>query len=126
MRQFNSYIEKLLIPDTFKSVILDANFINSNPQYYQNYPSLFSNAFLLTKGKLELLDIAGYLYYQATIFTDSLIDEKNISKFPVITICQEESVKILTSIYGRENNFWKLWNKRRNEYFEAIAFEKQN
>lgn len=124
MQQFNTYVQGLPIPDTFKAIILDSNFINSNPTYYQNYPSLFSNAFLITKEQLDLLDISGYLYYQATIFTDSLIDEKDISKFPVISICQEESIKILTSIYGLNNEFWTLWNKRRNEYIEAIGFEK--
>ena len=80
--------------------------MNDNPKYYQNYPSLFSNAFLITKEQLNLLDISGYLYYQATIFTDNLIDENDISKFPLITICQEESIKILTSIYGLANDFW--------------------
>ncbi|MBA0884771.1 hypothetical protein [Flavobacterium undicola] len=103
---------------------MNSNFINSNPTYYQKYPSLFSNSFLITKEQLDLLDISGYLYYQATIFTDRLIDEKDITKFPLITICQEESIKILTSIYGLESNFWILWNKRRNEYLEAIVFEK--
>lgn len=124
MQQFSTYIQNLPISDTFKSVILDAKFINSNPTYYQNYPSLFSNAFLISKEQLDLLDIAGYLYYQTTIFTDSLMDEKDISKFPLITICQEESIKILSSIYGLNNDFWMLWNKRRNEYLEAIVFEK--
>jgi squalene-hopene/tetraprenyl-beta-curcumene cyclase len=124
MEKFNFYIQNLPISDTFKSVILDSNFINGNPAFYQNYPSLFSNAFSITKEHLDLLDISGYLYYQATIFTDSLIDKKDISKFPLISICQEESIKILTSIYGLESDFWELWNKRRNEYLDAIVFEK--
>lgn len=124
MQQFNTYVQGLPISDTFKAIILDAKFINSNLAFYQNYPSLFSNAFLITNEQLDLLDMSGYLYYQATIFTDSLIDEKDISKFPLISICQEESIKILTSIYGLDNDFWRLWNKRRNEYLDAVIFEK--
>ena len=124
MQEFKNYIDESNISEKIKKHILDPDFANSNPVFYQNYPSLFSNAFIINKEQLELLDIAGYLYYQATIFTDSLIDEKHISKFPVISICQEESIKILTSIYGLNNEFWTLWNKRRNEYIEAIGFEK--
>jgi len=122
---FKNYVLKLPLHQDLKKTILDSKFIADNPAYYQNYTSLFSNAFLISKEQSDLLDIAGYLYYQATIFTDSLIDEKNISQFPLISVCQEESIKILTSIYGLEHNFWTLWNKRRNEYFEAINFEKE-
>jgi hypothetical protein len=123
--KFQTHIQNLPISQNFKELILDANFIKNNPLYYQNYPSLFSNVFLISTKQLDLLDIAGYLYYQSTIFTDSLIDEKDISKFPLITICQEESIKILSSIYNLKNNFWTLWNKRRNEYFRAIHLEKE-
>lgn len=122
---FQTYIQNLPISNSFKEQILDKQFIESNPIYYQNYPSLFANAFSISSKNIELLDIAGYLYYQATIFTDSLIDEKDITKFPLITICQEESIKILTNIYGLENNFWNCWNKRKNEYLQAIYLEKE-
>ncbi|MFH6957917.1 hypothetical protein ACHRV1_10940 [Flavobacterium aquidurense] len=122
--QFKNYIRQLSISEDFKNQILNPNFISSNPLYYQNYPSLFARSFSISATNLDLLDIAGYLYYQATLFTDSLIDEGDIAKFPLINICQEESVKILTSIYGLESNFWKFWNFRRNEYLQAIYLEK--
>jgi hypothetical protein len=121
---FRSYIQKLSIPENFKNQILDVNFISSNPVYYQKYPSLFAKEFSVSEEELELLNIAGFLYYQATLFTDSLLDEGDVSKFPLIAICQEESTKILTSIFGLENDFWKLWNSRRNEYIEAIYLER--
>ena len=123
--KFEIYIQNLPISKVFKKQILNKKFIENNPIYYQNYPSLFSNIFSISLEKLELLNIAGYLYYQSTILSDSLIDEKDLSKYPLITICQEESIKILTSIYGLEDNFWNLWNKRRNEYFQAILLEKE-
>lgn len=122
--QFKNYIRQLSISEDFKNQILNPNFISSNPLYYQNYPSLFARSFSISATNLDLLNIAGYLYYQATLFTDSLIDEGDIAKFPLINICQEESVKILTSIYGLESNFWKFWNFRRNEYLQAIYLEK--
>lgn len=120
-----TYIQNLQIPQNFKDSILDINFSKNNPDYYQNYPSLFSNIFSISLENLELLNIAGFLYYQSTILSDRLIDDKDITKYPLIIICQEESIKILTSIYGLENNFWNLWNKRRNEYFQAIFLEKE-
>lgn len=121
---FKNYVEKLDILEIYKNQILDENFINSNPVYYQNYPSLFAQVFVISKKNTCLLDIAGFLYYQATLLTDLLIDEGDVSKFPLISICQEESIKILTSIYGLKSDFWKFWNSRRNEYLEAIYLEK--
>src|SRR6187549_1756986 len=115
-QKFNQYVNDLTISKEYKAVLLDANFIKSNPIYYQNYPSLFANTFTIPESELQLLDIAGFLYYQATLFTDSLIDEKDLSKFPLINICQEESIKILTSIYGLKHHFWQRWNERKKEY----------
>lgn len=43
--QFKNYIQSLFIPDFFKVQILDKNFIDNNPIYYQNYPSLFAKSF---------------------------------------------------------------------------------
>jgi hypothetical protein len=123
-QKFSSYVQDLPLATAFKTSILDSDFIDNNPSYYLEYPSLFAKAFSIADSDLELLNIAGYLYYQATIFTDSLIDEKDTSKFPLICICQEESIKILTSVFGLENPFWQLWNDRRNEYLEAIYLEK--
>ncbi|QOG02387.1 class 1 isoprenoid biosynthesis enzyme [Flavobacterium sp. MDT1-60] len=123
--RFEDYIKSLPIAEDFKNLILDQNFRDSNPAYYQNYPVLFSKAFLFKKNDLDYLNIAGYLYYQATLFTDCLIDEKEIEQFPLITICQEECIKILTSIYGLKSNFWKLWNKRKEEYLQALFIDKE-
>ncbi|MRX69334.1 hypothetical protein SAMN06265349_10627 [Flavobacterium resistens] len=123
--KFHNYIQQLNISNDLKKLILDEGFMNKNPHYYQNYPSLFATAFSISEKELNMLDIAGYLYYQATLFTDSLIDEKDLSKFSLITVCQEESIKILTSIYGIENDFWKFWNTRKDEYLQAVYLEKE-
>ena len=37
---------------------------------------------------------------------------------------QEETIKILTSIYGYKSPFWGLWQQRKAEYFKAIKIEK--
>ncbi len=123
--QYQEYINTLSIANTSKEILLDKKLLENNPSYYQNYPSLFANTFSLKDSELQMLNIAGYLYYLATLFTDTVIDEKDLSKFPIITICQEESIKILTSIYGLKSDFWVLWNNRKNEYFQAILSEKK-
>ncbi|PKB16139.1 prenyltransferase/squalene oxidase repeat-containing protein [Flavobacterium sp. 5] len=123
-QKFNNYINDLPIADDFKKIITDTIFKDNNPVYYQKYPELFAEAFVVKQDQLDLLNIAGYLYYQATLFTDGLIDDGDISKFPLITICQEESIKILASIYDLTSDFWILWNSRKKEYLEAIYLEK--
>ncbi|MBB4806050.1 geranylgeranyl pyrophosphate synthase [Chryseobacterium defluvii] len=98
---------------------------DKSPEYYQYYPRLFSAYYpKINTSFIEDLSKAGYIYYQSVLFTDSLIDDKDFSKIPYIQIYQEETIKILTSIYGRESIFWKYWGNRRNEYFEAVAIEK--
>ena len=39
-------------------------------------------------------------------------------------ILQEESIKMLSSIYELSSFFWEVWSKRKNEYFEAVKIEK--
>ena len=75
---FFDFISNLSILNYYKKEILNDNFINNNPSYYQNYPSLFVNAFSIANCDIELLNIAGFLYYRATILTDVLIDIKDI------------------------------------------------
>jgi hypothetical protein len=116
----------LPIPEQYKNYLLDSSVWGKNPQFYSEYPDLFRVYFNdVEQETVNRLSIAGFLYYQSTLLTDALIDEKDLSKFPVISICQEEAVKILTSIFGIQSVFWEKWNNRRNEYFKAVAIEKQ-
>lgn len=97
-----------------------------SPKFYQYYPRLFHKYFKGINGSfITDLSNAGYLYYQATLFMDSLIDNKDFTKLPLIITFQEETIKILTSIYGKDSKFWISWNKRKSEYFEAIILEKK-
>lgn len=122
---FKNYVYKLEIKDTFKRLICDENFINENPEFYLYYPILFSDTFNISKQNLSKLSIAGYLYYQSTLFTDSLIDKNDKSKIALISICQEEAIKILSSIFPLDSLFWKFWNQRKEEYFFAVKLEKE-
>jgi hypothetical protein len=98
---------------------------DKSPKYYQNYSRLFFNYFNdIDVNTITDLCNAGYLYYQSILLTDSLIDDKEYSNLPLISTCQEETIKILTSVYGMDSDFWKYWKKRKNEYFEAVKIEK--
>ncbi len=123
---YKSYISGLSLPLKIKESLLNKVTLDNNPQYYFEYPQLFSNYYTDVDQKIiNQLSIAGFLYYESTLYMDALIDEKDASVFPLITISQEESIKILTSVFGLQSDFWKLWNLRRCEYFQAVAIEKQ-
>lgn len=123
-RLFTNYIENLPLEDKAKKFINDETFINDNPEFYLYYPALFSQYFDVDEEKLELLCITSYLYYQATIFLDKVIDDKNLDLIFPAMICQEESVKILSSLFPLNSDFWTIWNKRKVDYQKAIKLEK--
>lgn len=124
INRYKNYIKKLNLNGSIEKAIVDDDFINANQEFYLYYPELFSAAFDVKKEDVALLCTAGYLYYQSTLFMDSVIDEKEFHKIAYVTVCQEESIKILTSIYGKDSIFWNYWNQRRNEYYTAIYLEK--
>jgi len=98
---------------------------DKSPKFYQYYPKLFSAYFDdVSEDKINKLSEAGYLYYHSTLLMDSLIDQKDFSQIPKMMLLQEEAIKTLTTIYGKNSEFWKYWEKRRNEYFMAVEIEK--
>jgi hypothetical protein len=98
-------------------------------QLYTQYPQLFSLAFSnVKKQEIEALNISGFLYYKSILLLDELIDSKTGSKAEQLFLSnklQEESIKLLTSVFGLDNTFWDLWSKRQQEYFKAVELEKQ-
>ncbi len=99
---------------------------DTSPKFYQYYPRLFESYFTnVDKKTIEKLCDAGYLYYHSILCLDSIVDDKQFSNLPSFIQLQEESIKILTGVYGKDSEFWNYWNKRKKEYFEAIAIEKQ-
>lgn len=111
------------------SEILDENFILSNPQYYLYYPYLFNNYFGIRDTKtLNLISISGFLYYKSIILIDDVFDNKNsnnkFQKYFIANICQEETVKILSSFFDKDSSFWNTWNTRKFEYAKAYKLDK--
>lgn len=110
--------------------MIDEIFINSNPSYYTYYPYLFNNAFgIHDKNVLETLTLAGFFYYKAIINVDSIFDKKNpenvFNKYVISNICQEETIKLLSSLFHKTHPFWELWNLRKLEYLKAFEIDKK-
>ncbi|GHU79048.1 hypothetical protein FACS1894145_2370 [Bacteroidia bacterium] len=98
---------------------------DKSPEYYEHYPHLFCKYFDdVDENVVNELSKAGYCYYHSILLMDSIIDNKKFSDFPLISILQEETIKILTSLYGKDAKFWKYWNLRKQEYMVAIQIEK--
>lgn len=123
---FENYVLNLPLEDSLKNVILNKDFINRNPEFYIYYPLFFAEGLDVNLDKLENLCIAGYLYYESSIFLDKILDDGfDKEKLFVSLICQEETIKILTDIFGKDSKFWKYWNQRRNEFIKATDLDKE-
>lgn len=122
---FTRYVEQLPISKDHKNYILDSKFIDDNPDFYLFYPLLFSDYFEVKEEQLNILCVAGYFYYQSTIFLDKVIDEKQLNLLFPSMVCQEEAIKILASIYPLKSGFWDIWNKRKTDYKRAIQLEQK-
>jgi len=62
------------------------------------------------------------------ILIDNIFDNKNIKpnfqKYIIANICQEETIKILSRLFGESSDFWKTWNIRKLEYSKAYMLDK--
>ena len=109
--------------------IVCEEFLKTNPSYYLYYPYLFNTYFQIEdKEILNLLSISGFLYYKSIILIDDIFDNKNSKdrfyKFFIANICQEETIKILSSFFSLNSGFWQTWNFRRFEYTKAYKLDK--
>lgn len=123
------YLSKTSLPKEVIDEIISEDFISSNPAYYLYYPYLFNTYFQIKdKETLNLLSISGFLYYKSIILIDDIFDNKNSKdnfyKFFIANICQEETIKILSSHFPLNSSFWQTWNVRRFEYAKAYKLDK--
>ncbi len=121
--KYISYVQNIYLDKGTKSKLLDNSFIEENPRFYMYYPKLFVNK--QADKTIDKLCIAGYLYYMCNIFLDSVLDNNNSENLLLAFTCQEESIKLLTEIYGLKSGFWRFWDIRKKEYIEAVIQEKR-
>ncbi len=128
---YNTYISKLAVPGQFKE-LLKVNPKHTESHVYLIYPYLFESCYTITDTKkISLLSIAGYLTFSSINYLDKITDNQvkpqERSQFLQLSLlCQEEAIKILTTLFPIDSKFWKFWNLRRGEYLWAQKKEKKH
>jgi squalene-hopene/tetraprenyl-beta-curcumene cyclase len=126
---FEAYVHSLPIEKEFCHYLTDDSFFAKNPSMYLIYPLLFEENFsVYNQEQLDQLCVAGYLYYRSVLENDTFLDSPEAlsqkQMFTVVSsIAQEESVKLLTHLFGLQSKFWEVWNLRRKEYLKALRME---
>lgn len=96
-----------------------------SPKFYEYYPKLFHDYFSdIDEVTINLLSKAGFYFYQSVVQLDAVVDSQENHRIFDILDLQENAIKILSTVYGDNNNFWSLWNTRKTEYRKAISLEK--
>ncbi len=124
-----NYLSQQKLPIEIINQIQNRDFIDYNPIFYTYYPYLFNEAFSIKKKEvLDSLSLAGFLYYKALITIDNLFDKKSSSnsfqRYLIANICQEEAIKVLSSLFPKNSPFWDTWNLRKVEYMKAYQMDK--
>jgi hypothetical protein len=124
------YVGKLSLPNDLKKVLCNLDFITCNPSYYLDYPFLFLSRddIVVEKHKIINLCISGCLYYQSILYLDRVLDgDFSVqSVFPFILLCEEESIKLMSSLFDTDSVYWNYFNKRKLEYLHAFKVDKKN
>ncbi|WP_028888808.1 prenyltransferase/squalene oxidase repeat-containing protein [Tenacibaculum ovolyticum] len=127
----NNYLNTLELPENIVKAIADKQFIENNPVYYTYYPYLFNTVFKIENKKiLDVLTIAGFLYYKAIILVDEMFDNQSpkdsFFSYLISDICKEESIKLLSSLFPNNHQFWKSWNSRKFQYVKAFEIDQKS
>ncbi len=96
---------------------------------YYCYPEMFAPLFYHPAAPdnqaVEQINVAAYYMYTSLNFKDSLMDNtvtpEDAKKAMLLSFAtQEESIKMLGSMFSATSEFWILWNLRRSEYLSAL------
>lgn len=128
------HIDNVNIPFSLKQIVFSENFLDH--KFYFILPKFFTDIYGL-KNKKFINDIcnSGYFYFRYLLCLDSLTDQDTIieneelkSKIYKIQILQshiyhEQSLLILGYYFGKNNDFWKVWNERNKAFLESIQMD---
>lgn len=128
---FVEYIKQLSLADDIKDYFLSDSFFldDDSPDSYLYYAELFHSAFgvSIKKEIVQKLNISAFLYYRSILIQDAFIDfdddKLNSKSLLLVSICQEESIKILSNVFPLDSVFWSFWNERRKEYLRAVKLD---
>src|SRR5690349_10975862 len=129
-----NYLKTVDVDEQWKQKLSDEKMLGITTQVYLFYPELFWSVFSASSNEraseedLDQLCIAGYLYFGSIILQDKLIDTQRVENYENVlqsSWMQEESLRILHTIFPPWSSFWSLWVKRRNEYFASVQLQKE-
>jgi hypothetical protein len=127
---FLEYVRKSTLSKELKAPLL--HFLTGEAHkddIYYCYPEMFAELFYLPTKPLsediEQINLAAYYMYTSLNFKDSLMDNtvtpEDAKKAMLLSFAtQEESIKMLGSMFPANSEFWILWNQRRSEYLSAM------
>ncbi|MEM1321751.1 MAG: hypothetical protein AAGG75_15945 [Bacteroidota bacterium] len=98
---------------------------------YHVYPLLFSSLFFGQQEQsrdsslFSRLCLAGFFIYRYVVKSDAVFDRNrqafdNQDLLAAFTYL-EEGIKLLSTLFGYESAFWKIWNRRKREHAQGIA-----
>ncbi len=95
--------------------------------FYVSYPYLFSQFYpSVRRTDIEMLTLAGNLYFSYLLIWDELIDcDTKSSSLPILHLLHERALEILIRIFPLESFFWNEFGKSRSEFLSVPAFEKE-
>ena len=128
INDYIEYVNKLPLTKDIINIISEINEIEKNPLFYLEYASLFKNNFKIKENSQSIvkLNIAGFFCYKYTLLMDNILDTKSKQvTLSLSNIYLEETIKILTDLFGLDNQFWGLWNSRKKEFYKASALGKE-
>lgn len=127
INDYREYVNKLPLTKDIINILSEINGIDKNPLFYLEYASLFKNNFNFKENSNRIikLNIAGFFCYKYTLLMDNILDTKSKQiTLSLSNIYLEETIKILTDLFGLDNKFWSLWNSRKKEFYKASIIGK--
>jgi hypothetical protein len=100
--------------------------MDRSPAFYKTYVSLFEDYYPGVDKKLvEVLNQAAYCHYHSLLLLDEVIDKKDSSSLAIRDGLQEQSVRLLTSVYGCDSPFWSHWKNRNQKVYQGGALDRK-
>ncbi|MEO9004783.1 MAG: prenyltransferase/squalene oxidase repeat-containing protein [Ginsengibacter sp.] len=126
--------ESIQLPSFLDELIFKEPFFTG--EQYLFFPFYFRKAF--SDPPVEFVNklcISGYLYFRYLLCMDNLIDNDNSEQDKQFApasllvlrahVYHEESIKILSSLFGSKSPFWKAWKKRNHQFYNSILIDKK-
>ena len=127
--ELKKYISNKSWNKKLKDFLTSDEFIKQNHVAYVHYPMLFNEVFeVYDKEILTKLSMAGFFCFNSVNMLDDLFDTPNFGErfdsYYIANILNEEAIKLLSSIFAIDSEFWNLWHRKQEEMDEAYQMNR--